>query len=541
MTQNHYTHIIVGAGTAGCILASRLSENPDFNILLVEAGGHGRYDPTLRIPIMTGMLLKGHRHVWRYTTRPEVGLVGRQIDLPRGKVMGGSSAINGMVYARGLPQDYDLWAQDGMVDWSWDKVKPYFLRSEQFLGKGNSADHGRGGPMAVSRRNKPVSPLADIFVQAGLEAGYPRSADFNSDKPEGFGYYHFTNRSGYRETTATAFLNPILPRRNLKILTQYEAVRVLIRRGCAHGIELARGREIQNFETDGEIIICCGAIGSPALLMRSGIGPSDHLRENHIDVHMDSVNVGENLQDHVLIRVRHRTNEDVSLYRLTRPDRAALEFLRALFFGEGPMSVFPLEAGAYVRVGDADSPNIQSHFLPALGNDSVRFNPFAKTLKDSGPGFMANASVMRPNSKGRIRLQGKNIADPLNIRLNYLQDARDAEVLVDATEMLRDVFSQKAFDPYRGEELSPGPEIQSRDEIITWVRRTASTVHHLCGTCRMGPRHTDVVDPELKVRGVSRLRVGDASVFPTIPSANTAAPSMMVGEKAAALLSNTSV
>ncbi len=552
MTAKAFTHIVLGAGSAGCILAARLSENPDFRVLLVEAGGSGRHDPMLKVPMMTALLLKGRRHVWRHVTEAEPGLGGRRVDLPRGKVLGGSSTINGMVYARGLPSDYDAWARAGLPDWSWPKVRPYFLRSEEFLGEGRQAaqdaavsaneaaetgtDHGFDGPLAVSRRARPVSPLADAFVQAGIEAGHPRSRDFNAERPEGFGYYHFTTRSGYRESTATAFLEPAAARPNLSIQTHCEVAKIVFHQGRVRGVELVSGRSVQTIETEGEIILCCGAIGSPAVLLRSGVGPADQLRKHAIEVVADSPNVGENLQDHVLIRVTHASNADVSLHRLTRPDRAVLGFLRALLFGTGPMSVFPLEAGAYIRTGGAALPTLQSHFLPALGSDTVRFNPFARPPVGTGPGFMANASVMRPQSRGRIRLRGRDLTTQLDIRVNYLEDSRDAETLTDAVAALREVFSQPAFDPYRGAELSPGRDIRSRAAILQWVRETAATVHHLCGTCRMGPNDADVLDPQLRLRGVMGLRVADASVFPSIPSTNTAAAAMMVAEKAADLL-----
>ncbi len=532
MSKDGYTHIVLGAGTAGVIAAARLAENPDFRVLLVEAGGRGRYDPMLKVPIMTGLLLRGRRHVWRYTAGPEPGLHNRQLDLPRGKVLGGSSAINGMVYARGLPRDYELWAQAGMPGWSWEKVKPFFLKSENFQGPGGDpAHHSTSGPMTISRRAKPVSPLATAFVQAGIAAGYPHCADFNSDAPDGFGLYHFTNRRGYRETTATAFLDRAGHKPNLTISTGQEVVRIIVTNGCATGVALRAGCRTRIIETDGEIILCCGAIGSPAILMRSGIGPAEHLHSHGIQVLLDSPNVGENLQDHVLIRVTHASSADVSLHSLTRPDRAALRFMQALLFGTGPMSVFPLEAGAYYRTDGSDMPTVQSHFLPALGSATIRLNPFVKAAADTGPGFMANASVMQPNSRGRIRLGGADVDAALAICVNYLDNARDVEVLVDAVGVLRDVFSQRAFAKYRKAELSPGIDVRSRTQLREWVRATADTVHHLCGSCRMGNAQTDVVDEELKLRGLRGLRIADASIFPTIPSTNTAAAAMMVGER----------
>lgn len=535
MNRKGWTHIVVGAGAAGCVLAARLSECPDFNVLLIEAGGRGR-DPALAVPMMTAVLMNGRRHVWRYATGSEPGLGARSVDLPRGRVLGGSTAINGMVYVRGLPQDYDLWAQQGMPGWSWDAVKPLFLRSEGFQGPGQAgSDHGVDGPLAVSRRARPVSPLAEAYIEAGLAAGHPACADFNAETPEGFGYYHFTIRNGRRDSAARAFLDGTEGRGNLTVRTGAEVYRLVVRNGRVAGVVLAAEGRQETVETDGEVILSAGAIGSALLLQRSGIGAAEALGALGIDAVADVPQVGENLNDHVLVRVSHAATEDVTLHGLTRIDRAAIAFLRAWAFGSGPMNVFPLEAGAYLKGPGADLPNIQSHFLPALTSATVRFNPFA-TPANAGPGFMANASVMRPFSRGRVRVTSADPADPPDIRLNYLSDARDLDTLVDAVGLLREVFAQKPFDRYRGLELQPGPEATSRAEIAAWARQTASTVHHLSGSCRMGADENAVVDPELRVRGVRGLRVADASIFPSIPSTNTAAPTIMVGEKAAELI-----
>ena len=533
MSSKDWTHIVVGAGAAGCALAARLSECPDINVLLIEAGGKGR-DPALAVPMMTAVLMNGRRHVWRYATGSEPGLCARSIDLPRGRVLGGSTAINGMVYVRGLPEVYDLWAQQGMPGWSWEAVKPLFLRSEGFRGPGPAGgDHGLDGPLSVSRRERPVSPLAEAYVEAGIAAGHPACADFNGPAPEGFGYYHFTIRDGRRESAARAFLDSA--RRNLTIRTGSEVRRLEIRDGRAVGVVLAMNGREEVVETEGELILSAGAIGSPLLLQRSGIGTAEALEALEIPPIVDAPEVGENLHDHVLVRVSHAAMEDATLHRLTRIDRAAIALLRAWAFGTGPMNVFPLEAGAYLRGPGADLPNIQSHFLPALTSATVRFNPFA-TPANAGPGFMANASVMRPLSRGTVCVTSVDPSAPPDIRLNYFSDARDLDTLVDAVGMLREVFAQKPFDRYRGVELQPGPEVTSRADIAAWARETASTVHHLSGSCRMGTDENSVVDPELRVRGIRGLRVADASVFPSIPSTNTAAPAIMVGEKAAELI-----
>ncbi|RMF37120.1 MAG: choline dehydrogenase [Alphaproteobacteria bacterium] len=531
-----FTHIVIGAGAAGAVLAARLSEDPDIRVLLVEAGGPAR-GPLVSVPLMTVLLMRSTRHAWLYQTEPSPGLEGRRIVWPRGRALGGSTVINGMVYVRGLPSDYDGWAQRGLPGWSWEAVRPYFLRSERFLGPGGeAAAHGANGPLPVSRPERPVSPLADAFIEAGIAAGYPACTDFNGAEPEGFGFYHFTNRRGRRVSTARAFLDPVRDRPNLSILTGAEAVRLRLANGRATGVELRRGRRSETVHCAGEIILSAGAIGSPALLMRSGIGPPEHLAALGIPVAVEAPEVGANLHDHVLVRLKQAATGGTDLWRLSRPHRAAAAFLRAWAFGTGPMAVFPLEAGAYLRSPGADLPDLQSHFLPALSSTSLRMRTVGARDPLERPGFMANIGVMRPQSRGRLRLRSADPADPPLIAPNYLAERADVERLIDGLEIMREVFAQAPFDRWRGAELDPGPEIAGRRALEGWVRRTADTVHHAVGTCRMGADPASVVDGALRVRGVAGLRVADASVFPAIPSTNTAAPAIMVGEKAADLV-----
>ena len=537
MVEKDWTHIIIGAGAAGCVLAYRLAKNSDFNVLLIEAGGTGSMDPTLSVPMMTTILLRGNRHVWQYLTDEESGLENRKISLPRGKVLGGSTAINGMVYARGLGIDYDTWAQSGLTDWSWSNVQPYFLKSERYCGKNPGELHGKTGSLAVSSRQNSLSPLVEAFVEAGIGAGYPRCLDFNEPNAEGFGYYDFTIRKGRRESAASAFLNSTPKLKNLHIKTGCEVKRIVFKSQRAKSVEVVQSGNTKYFTAEQEIVLCAGAIGTPSILLRSGVGNSDELKSVNIKTFFHAPEVGKNLHDHVLVRVGYGAPEEVTLHKLTRVDRAAFAFFQAWLFGLGPMTVFPLEAGAYIRTKGEDIPTIQSHFMPALSSATLRFNPF-QSLENNKPGFMANASVMRPFSRGFIKVTGPELRSPLKIRLNYLSDERDIEHLLEATEILRDVFSQRQFDSFRKEELSPGKEIKTRKSISTWIRQSASTVHHLCGSCRMGVDENAVVNAELQVRGIDGLRIADASIFPSIPSANTAAPTIMVAEKAAEYMLN---
>jgi choline dehydrogenase len=527
-----FDFIVVGAGSAGCVLANRLSGDAANRVLLLEAGGRD-WNPLFKVPLMTGVLLRNRYANWFYESEPEPNLSNRRIFWPRGKVLGGSSAINGMVYTRGTRMDYDGWAQMGMPEWSYDKVLPGFRRSESYKGQA-SEFHGTDGPLPISRPNTP-NPLFDAFVEAGQQAGHPYNADFNGTQQEGVGRYDFTTFRGERWSAARAFLTPIRDRKNLTIETGARLLRVLFENQAAVGVEVLINGAKKIFRAEREVILSCGAVNSPAALMTSGIGDADLLRSHDITVVQDLKGVGKNLQDHLLARVEHACLEPVTLYDTLRGDRAAKALLQALLFKKGPASSFPLEGGAFIKSDPAlDEPDLQSHFLPGLSTAALRL-PFIKRpkAKYEGHGFFANIYQLRPHSTGEISIRS---ADPLMapvIRPNYLSAPEDIRVLREGVKALRRIFAQPAFDRYRGIELAPGASVQSDSEIEAWLRATADTVFHPVGSCKMGTDNLAVVDPALKVHGIENLRVVDASIMPRMPSSNTHAPTMMIAERAA--------
>ena len=531
-------YVVVGAGPAGCVLAARLSEDPDCQVLLIEAGGRD-WNPLLGVPLMTGLILRSAYANWSYVTEPEPQLNGRRTQWARGKVLGGSSSIHGMVYMRGLPIDFADWAARGLTGWSYDEVLPYFLRSENSH-RGKGAFHATGGPLTVSA-GRLDNPLFQVYLQAAQQAGHPKSDDFAGPSPHGAGAYDFTIRNGRRVSASAAFLRQALHRPNLRVVTQAQALCLnWDANGRVQGVDvLHRGAKI-TLRAEREVLLCGGAVNSPQLLMLSGIGPAAALRAQGLQVRADLPGVGQGLQDHLLVRVEHRALGGVTLDRLRRVDRAAWALFKAMVWGTGPATSFPLEVGGlYKSSPDLAQPDLQSHFLPALSSAALRLPYFSKVLpQDRGAGFFANVFQLRPESTGAIELAS---ADPLahpRIRPAYLSAPQDLVVLLEGVKRLREIFRQPAFNAWRGVELAPGPKAQSDADIEAWIRATADTVYHPTSSCRMGGTDDPlaVLDNQCRVRGVAGLRVVDASSLPRVTSGNTAAPVYMLAERIADVL-----
>ena len=528
-----YDYIVVGAGSAGCVLANRLSADPDRSVLLIEAGGRDR-NPLFRLPMLMGRLFHSGIYNWRYHTEPVATLDGRSLYWPRGRVLGGSSTINGMIYVRGNRHDYDRWAQMGLAGWSYEDVLPAYCRSEGHVER-DGAYHGTEGELTVCRA-RGANPLFDTFVEAGRQAGWPVNDDFNAEEQVGFGRYDFTIRRGKRCSASTAFLAPVRRRRNLAILTGSLVRRVVVEEGRAVGVEVAEGAETRTIRAEGEVVLCAGTVNSPQLLMLSGIGPGDALKRHGLDVVHELPGVGRNLQDHVDCVLAYTCMKPITLYRDLRADRLMRSVAEGMLFGRGIATTFPYEAGAFLKSREeAVAPDIQVHFMPALESAANLHipNPFRKTPVEDSHGFSLRVGPVNPESRGWIGLRSADPADPPLIQPNYLQSEADCRTTVAGIRMVRDVIAQPAFAAYRGRELAPGDALQSDAELTAWLRANAMTTFHPVGTCRMGTDPMAVVDARLAVHGIAGLRVADASVMPVITSGNTNAPAIMIGEKAA--------
>jgi choline dehydrogenase len=528
-----YDFIIVGAGSAGCVLANRLSADPANKVLLLEAGGRDR-NPLFRLPMLMGKLFQSGLYNWRYHTEPEPNLNGRSLYWPRGKVLGGSSTINGMIYVRGNRHDYDRWSQLGLPGWSYDEVLPAFRRSEAHVQR-KDAYHSAEGELTVCRA-RGSGVLLDTFEAAGQQAGYPRNDDFNGAGQEGFGRFDFTIKDGKRWSTSFAFLRPAFGRKNLVVATHALAERVLIEKGRAVGVAFSRNGRSRRAYAGREVILSAGVVNSPQTLMLSGVGPADELRKFGVEIVVDLPGVGKNLQDHVDCVMSYECTKPVTLYGDLRADRLTLAIIRGMLFGEGVATTFPYEAGAFLKSRrDLVAPDIQLHFMPALEKTAnLHFpNPFRRDPVEANHGFTLRVGPVCPDSRGEITLRSADPRDQPRIQANYLQTESDRRTMIAGVRMTREVIAQRAFDPYRGRELAPGPAIATDAEMVAWLRASAMTTFHPVGTCKMGNDGMAVLDARLKVRGVEGLRVADASAMPIISSGNTNAPAIMIGEKCA--------
>lgn len=524
-----YDYVIVGAGSSGCVLANRLSQDGRCRVLLLEAGPKDT-NPWLKIPAGLSRVFVHPTLNWGYSTEPEPHLGNRRIYWPRGKTLGGSSAINGMAYVRGHPGDYDEWRQLGNAGWSWENVLPYFKRSERNA-RGASEYHGGDGELSVTDPTL-RHPASQAFVQSAVSAGISAVDDFNDGRQEGVSFLQFTIKDGVRNSTASAFLTPARNRDNLTIEVGAQVQRILFEGKRATGLIYRVGQEKRQVQAR-EIILSAGVINSPQLLMLSGVGPAEHLREHGIDVVHNLEGVGENLHDHIYVHYRCRVDAAFSINQYLHGWRVLPHALQYALRQKGILTLGASQACAFVRSGaHIDRPDLQINFRPM----STVFTPEGKILSDPFPGVTASVSHLRPQSRGRVRLKSANPLVPPSMLANYLAIDEDRNALLAGLHWIRRIFSSKPMADHIQEETAPGRNIRSDDEILNFIRDNAQSMYHPVGTCRMGHDELAVVDDRLRVRGLQGLRVIDASIMPVIVSGNTNAPSIMIAEKGAAMI-----
>ena len=521
-------YIVIGAGSAGCAVAARLSEDPSVQVLLLEAGAKDR-NPWLHVPIGYAKTMYHPTLSWNLVTEPEKELGGRRVIWPRGRVLGGSSAINGLLYVRGQHADYDHWRQLGCTGWSFADVLPYFRRSED-QERGASEWHGAGGPLAVSDL-RDRNPLAEAFIAAAEELGFPRNPDFNGADQEGAGFFQTTSRGGWRVSAATAYLKPARGRANLMVVTEAQTTGLLMEGRRAAGVRVKRHGAALVVRARREVILSAGAIASPHLMLLSGIGPAEHLQAMGIPVVHDLPAVGGNLQDHFQARLAFRVKRPGSLN--TRMNSLVGRIGMGVEFAlkrTGPLTVSAGTAGLFARVlPGSETPDVQYHFLPFSADKGMQ------VLHDF-PGLTISACQLRPESRGRISLASPDPLVPARIEANYLATETDRRCMVEGVKLGRRLAATRALGAHVEAEVIPGAAEASDAALLAFIRATGTTIYHPSGTCRMGGDPASVVDPELRVRGIEGLRVADAAVMPTVVSGNTNAPAIMIGEKCADLV-----
>ena len=529
MSEAKYDYVIVGAGSAGCVLADRLTEDGRNTVLLLEYGGSDRA-LVIQMPAALSIPMNSKTYNWGYRTEPEPHLGGRRLNCPRGKVLGGSSSINGLVYVRGHPLDFERWEDDGAKGWGYANVLPYFRRAESFRGPAD-AYRGSDGPVATSRGPK-ANPLYDAFIEAGRQAGYPLSADLNGEQQEGFGRFDMTVKDGVRWSTANAYLRPAMKRANLSVVAHALASRIAFDGRRAVGVHYRRGARGHFVRARREVILCGGAINSPQLLKLSGVGPAAELRSFGIDVIADRPGVGENLQDHLEFYFQVASKQPITLYGHTGLVARGLVGLQWLMRGRGLGASNHFEAGGFIRSRDGVRyPDIQFHFLPM----AVAYDGSALAKEH---GFQAHVGPMRSKSRGWVRLRSPDPAESPLIQFNYMSHPDDWLEMRACVRLTREIFAQKAFDPYRGRELRPGATCVDDEAIDAFVRDHAESAYHPSCTCKMGSARDPlaVVDPQARVIGVEALRVVDSSIMPSITNGNLNAPTIMISEKAADMI-----
>ncbi|MEM6495626.1 MAG: choline dehydrogenase [Pseudomonadota bacterium] len=532
MRSDKYDYIIAGAGSAGCVLANRLSADPNIRVLLLEAGGPDN-NPWIHIPVGYFKTLHNPETDWCYETEPDPGLNGRSLEWPRGKTLGGSSSINGLLYIRGQSEDYDYWRQLGNSGWSYDDVLPYFKRSENNE-RGGDDHHGEGGGLSVSNM-RAERTICDAFIDAAVEMGVPRSDDFNGERQEGAGYFQLTSANGRRCSAAVAFLRPAANRKNLDIVTHAHVEQLSFAgddTSVVDGIKFSVNGDNRDARLNpgGEVVLAAGAIGSPQILQLSGIGPGELLRDNGIEVRHEKSGVGKNLQDHIQIRMIYEVNVPTLNDEINNLARRSLIGMNYVFRRKGPMAMGASQVGVFARTRpELERPDIQYHLQPlSADKPGIEMHSFS--------GITASVCQLRPESKGSIEIQSPDPTVYPKIIPNYLSAPLDQDTAVAAMRYTRSLTKTKALSPYIVSEKTPGDVAETDEQLLDAARNISQTIYHPTSTCKMGRDEQAVVDERLKVHGLKGLRIADASIMPAIVSGNTNAPAIMIGEKASDMI-----